>query len=60
MLVRKYKVDAVCTSAQVEAFLASLSLGITRRDADLEDAIADKLHSLLHDCANLQHKLNQW
>ncbi|CAK0771757.1 hypothetical protein CVIRNUC_003893 [Coccomyxa viridis] len=54
----------VCTTHEirheVEAFLASLSLGITRRDADLEDAIADKLHSLFHDCANLQHKLNQW
>ena len=45
---------------QVESFLASLALGTTRRDADLEDAIADKLHGVYHDCATLQHRLNQW
>jgi len=45
---------------QVDTFLASLSLGTTRRDADLEDAIADKLHAVYHDHATLQHKLNQW
>ena len=45
---------------QVDRFLASLSLGTTRRDADLEDAIADKLHAMYHNCATLQHKLNQW
>ena len=45
---------------QVDTFLASLSLGTTRRDADLEDAVADKLHAMYHDCATLQHKLNQW
>ena len=45
---------------QVDSFLASLALGTTRRDADLEDAIADKLHGVYHDCATLQHKLNQW
>ena len=44
----------------MDSFLASLALGITRRDADLEDAIADKLHGVYHDRATLQHKLNQW
>ncbi len=44
----------------MDTFLSSLALGTTRRDADLEDAIADKLHGMYHDCATLQHKLNQW
>ena len=44
----------------MDNFLASLRLGATRRDADLEDAIADRLHAIYHDCAILQHKLNQW
>lgn len=45
---------------EVNTFLASLPLGASRRDAQVEDAIARQLYALLNTRADLQLKLNQW
>jgi hypothetical protein len=45
---------------EVNTFLASLPLGTTRRDAQVEDAVARQLYALLNTRADLQLKLNQW
>ena len=45
---------------EVNTFLASLPLGTSRRDAQVEDAVARQLYALLNMRADLQLKLNQW
>ena len=45
---------------QVNGFLASLPLGVTRRDAELEDCIAAHLHDVHGARASVQLKLSQW
>lgn len=45
---------------QVNRFLHSLPLGVTRRDAELEDCIAAHLHDLHSARAGVQLKLSQW
>ena len=45
---------------RVNEFLASLPLGSSRRDAQLEDAVAGQLFSLFSTHTDLQLKLNQW
>lgn len=47
-------------NGQVNAFLATLPLGVTRRDAELEDMIAAHLHDLLNERTQVQLKLSQW
>ena len=45
---------------RVNAFLASLPLGTSRRDVQIEDAVAGQLFSLFTTHTDLQLKLNQW
>ena len=45
---------------KVNGFLASLPLGTSRRDVQIEDAVAGQLFSLFNTHTDLQLKLNQW